>query len=157
MTAGALGAIRELGLRIPDEIALVGFDDLDWTTLVDPPISVVAQPVAELGRTVAERLLERLAGRCRPAARDPPDNPPRRPGLLWRTRMSREAAELVTALVERDSTNPQLVPGGVGEGLSPTTSLAASSRPGSSSTSGRCCRGARTSSRRCAAAARARS
>ena len=62
MTAGALGAIRELGLRIPDEIALVGFDDLDWTTLVDPPISVVAQPVAELGRTVAERLLERLGG-----------------------------------------------------------------------------------------------
>jgi LacI family transcriptional regulator len=62
MTAGALGAIRELGLRIPGEIALVGFDDLDWTTLVDPPITVVAQPVAELGRTVAERLLERLAG-----------------------------------------------------------------------------------------------
>ena len=45
-----------------DELALVGFDDLDWTTLVDPPISVVAQPVAELGRTVAERLLERLGG-----------------------------------------------------------------------------------------------
>jgi LacI family transcriptional regulator len=67
MTAGALGAIRELGLRIPDEIALVGFDDLDWTTLVDPPISVVAQPVAELGRSVAERLLERLAGDAGPA------------------------------------------------------------------------------------------
>ncbi len=66
MTAGALGAIRELGLRIPDEIALVGFDDLDWTTLVDPPITVVAQPVAELGRTVAERLLERLRGDAGP-------------------------------------------------------------------------------------------
>lgn len=62
MTVGALGAIRELGLQIPDEIALVGFDDLDWTTLVDPPITVIAQPVAELGRTVAERLLERLHG-----------------------------------------------------------------------------------------------
>jgi LacI family transcriptional regulator len=62
MTAGALGAIRELGLRIPGDVALVGFDDLDWTTLVDPPISVIAQPVAELGRTVAERLLERLRG-----------------------------------------------------------------------------------------------
>jgi LacI family transcriptional regulator len=66
MTAGALGAIRELGLRIPDDVALVGFDDLDWTTLVDPPISVVAQPVAELGRTVAERLLERLRGDAGP-------------------------------------------------------------------------------------------
>jgi LacI family transcriptional regulator len=62
MTAGALGAIRELNLRIPEDVALVGFDDLDWTTLVDPPITVVAQPVAELGRAVAERLLERLRG-----------------------------------------------------------------------------------------------
>jgi LacI family transcriptional regulator len=66
MTAGTLGAIRELGLRIPEDIALVGFDDLDWTTLVDPPITVVAQPVAELGRTVAERLLERLRGDAGP-------------------------------------------------------------------------------------------
>ncbi len=62
MTAGALRAVRELGLRMPDDIALVGFDDLDWTTLVDPPITVVAQPVAELGRAVAERLLARLRG-----------------------------------------------------------------------------------------------
>jgi LacI family transcriptional regulator len=68
MTAGAIMAIRELGLQMPDELALVGFDDLDWTTLVDPPITVVAQPVAELGRAVAERLLERLAG---------DDSPPR--------------------------------------------------------------------------------
>ena len=62
MTAGALRAVRELGLRMPDDVALVGFDDLDWTTLVDPPITVIAQPVAELGRAVAERLLERLRG-----------------------------------------------------------------------------------------------
>ncbi|MEO9176586.1 MAG: LacI family DNA-binding transcriptional regulator [Gaiellales bacterium] len=68
MTAGAIMAIRELGLQMPDELALVGFDDLDWTTLVEPPITVVAQPVAELGRAVAERLLERLAG---------DDSPPR--------------------------------------------------------------------------------
>ncbi len=62
MTAGALRAVRELGLRMPADVALVGFDDLDWTTLVDPPITVIAQPVAELGRAVAERLLERLRG-----------------------------------------------------------------------------------------------
>ncbi|HEY1478673.1 MAG TPA: LacI family DNA-binding transcriptional regulator [Gaiellales bacterium] len=62
MTAGAMMAVRELALRMPDELALVGFDDLDWTTLVEPPITVVAQPVAELGRTVAELLLERIAG-----------------------------------------------------------------------------------------------
>jgi LacI family transcriptional regulator len=62
MTAGALRAVRDLGLRMPADVALVGFDDLDWTTLVDPPITVIAQPVAELGRAVAERLLERLGG-----------------------------------------------------------------------------------------------
>ena len=62
MTAGAIMAVRELGLRMPDELALVGFDDLDWTTLVEPPITVVAQPVAELGRVVGQRLLDRLAG-----------------------------------------------------------------------------------------------
>ena len=61
-------AVRELGLQMPGELALVGFDDLDWTTIVEPPITVVAQPVAELGRAVAERLLERLAG---------DDSPPR--------------------------------------------------------------------------------
>jgi LacI family transcriptional regulator len=62
MTAGAMMAVRELALRMPDELALVGFDDLDWTTLVEPPITVVAQPVAELGRAVGARLLERLRG-----------------------------------------------------------------------------------------------
>jgi LacI family transcriptional regulator len=67
MTAGAIMAVRELGLQMPDQLALVGFDDLDWTTLVEPPITVVAQPVAELGRVVGQRLLERLAGDPTPA------------------------------------------------------------------------------------------
>ena len=62
MTLGAVRAIRELGLRIPDDVSLVGFDDLDWTTIVDPPLTVVAQPVNELGRTVGELLLARLGG-----------------------------------------------------------------------------------------------
>jgi LacI family transcriptional regulator len=68
MTAGALHAIRELGLRVPEDVALVGFDDLDWTTLVDPPITVVAQPVIEVGRRAGELLLARLRGE---------DGPPR--------------------------------------------------------------------------------
>ena len=60
MTHGALLAARELRLRIPRDLALVGFDDLDWDTLVDPPLTVVLpQPVGDLGRVAGERLLWR--------------------------------------------------------------------------------------------------
>jgi LacI family transcriptional regulator len=69
MTAGTMRAVRALGLRIPADLALVGFDDLDWTTLVDPPVTVVAQPVAELGHRVAELLLARIGGEKGPPRR----------------------------------------------------------------------------------------
>jgi LacI family transcriptional regulator len=62
MTAGAVRAARDLGLSIPGDLALIAFDDLDWATLVDPPITVVAQPIIELGRTVGDRILARLRG-----------------------------------------------------------------------------------------------
>ena len=69
MTVGALRAARSLGLRIPEDVALVGFDDLDWTTLVQPPVTVVRQPVADLGRVAGERLLRRLEGDAGPPKR----------------------------------------------------------------------------------------
>jgi LacI family transcriptional regulator len=69
MTVGALRAARSLGLRIPEDVALVGFDDLDWTTLVQPPVTVVRQPVADLGRVAGERLLRRLDGDAGPPKR----------------------------------------------------------------------------------------
>lgn len=69
MTVGALRAARSLGLRIPEDVALVGFDDLDWTTLVQPPVTVVRQPVADLGRVAGERLLRRLEGDTGPPRR----------------------------------------------------------------------------------------
>jgi LacI family transcriptional regulator len=62
MTVGTLLAIRRLGLRVPADVALVGFDDLDWTTLVEPAVTVISQPVTALGRTAGERLLARLGG-----------------------------------------------------------------------------------------------
>jgi LacI family transcriptional regulator len=62
MTYGAVLALRELGLSVPGDVALVGFDDLDWTILVDPPLTVVSQPVAELGATAGRLLLRRIAG-----------------------------------------------------------------------------------------------
>ncbi|MDQ6817699.1 MAG: LacI family transcriptional regulator [Actinomycetota bacterium] len=62
MTLGAMRAIRDLGLGVPYDVSLVGFDDLEWTTLVDPPLTVVAQPATELGEAAARRVLSRLAG-----------------------------------------------------------------------------------------------
>jgi LacI family transcriptional regulator len=62
MSHGAVAAIRRLGLEVPEEVSVVGFDDLDWATLVSPPLSVVVQPVYELGAVAAERLLARIHG-----------------------------------------------------------------------------------------------
>lgn len=60
MTLGALEAIREGGLRIPQDIAVVGYDDMPWALALDPPLSVVRQPGYELGTRAAELLLQRI-------------------------------------------------------------------------------------------------
>ena len=65
LTAGALQAIRERDLRIPDQLALVGFDDAIWASLVQPAITVLAQPTDNIGRTATELLLERIANPSR--------------------------------------------------------------------------------------------
>jgi len=66
MTLGALQAIHELGVRIPSDIAVVGFDDMPWATALQPPLTVVAQPTYEVGRTAAQLLLDRLHEPHRP-------------------------------------------------------------------------------------------
>jgi DNA-binding LacI/PurR family transcriptional regulator len=60
MTVGAVLAIRELGLSIPDDISIVGFDDSRWAKLLQPAITVIAQPAYELGHLACETLLNRL-------------------------------------------------------------------------------------------------
>lgn len=60
MTMGILHAIRQLGLKVPEEVALVGFDDLDWTTFGQPELTAVMQPVNEMGAVAAQRMLARL-------------------------------------------------------------------------------------------------
>ena len=54
--------LRRRGLRIPDDVSLVGFDDVPWMEMVDPQITVVDQPTIELGRSAARLLLRRLHG-----------------------------------------------------------------------------------------------
>ena len=61
LAAGALQAIQERHLTIPDDIALVTFDETTWATLVQPAITLIAQPTYEIGKTAAELLLQRIA------------------------------------------------------------------------------------------------
>jgi DNA-binding LacI/PurR family transcriptional regulator len=61
MTLGVLEAIRGLGLRIPEDIAVVGYDDMPWAPVLTPPLTVVRQPGYELGSRAMELLLGRIA------------------------------------------------------------------------------------------------
>jgi LacI family transcriptional regulator len=62
MTIGALRAIREAGLRIPEDVALVAFDDPLWAGFIDPPLTTLAQPVRRMASEAMELLLERVSG-----------------------------------------------------------------------------------------------
>ncbi len=62
---GAMVAIRRRGLRIPEDIALVGFDDIPLAAYVDPPLTTVRLPAFELGREAAQLLVDIVEGRPR--------------------------------------------------------------------------------------------
>lgn len=59
---GAYVAVREKGLRIPQDISLVGFDDLQVAQILDPPLTTVHQPIREMGRSAAQMLLNNMQG-----------------------------------------------------------------------------------------------
>jgi LacI family transcriptional regulator len=67
---GVLKAIRVARLSVPDQVSVVAFDDADWTSVVNPAISVVAQPTHAMGQRAAERLIARISGHQGPAALD---------------------------------------------------------------------------------------
>ena len=58
---GALGALRAAGRRVPDDMSVVGFDDIALAAFVDPPLTTVRLPAYELGHAVATALLDRIA------------------------------------------------------------------------------------------------
>jgi DNA-binding LacI/PurR family transcriptional regulator len=62
MGVGVLQAIRERGLRIPLDVALVSIDDPPWAELTDPPLTTLAQPVRVMASTAVDLLLQRLQG-----------------------------------------------------------------------------------------------
>ena len=58
MAAGALQALRKAGRRVPEDVAVVGFDDAPLASYTTPPLTTVRQPVSELGAVAAALLLE---------------------------------------------------------------------------------------------------
>lgn len=60
LTAGAYQAARDSKLIVPTDVAVVGFDETTWGALVNPPITVIAQPTEEIGRTATELLFQRI-------------------------------------------------------------------------------------------------
>jgi LacI family transcriptional regulator len=84
MAVGALQAARELGIRVPEDVSIVGFDDLEIASVTDPPLTTVRQPLEEMGRIAASLLMRLLQG-----------------GRLEANRL-----ELSTRLIVRESTAP---------------------------------------------------
>ena len=58
LTTGCMRVLKSKGIRIPDDIAVVGFSNSDIIELLDPPITVVRQPAFEMGQVATELLLQ---------------------------------------------------------------------------------------------------
>jgi LacI family transcriptional regulator len=84
LAIGVLQAARALGLRVPGDLSVVGFDDVEHATIVTPTLTTVRQPLAEMGRTAVSLLMRILAGQ----------------------RVETLRIELGTRLVVRESTGP---------------------------------------------------
>jgi len=84
LAIGAIQAARANGLRVPEDVSIVGFDDVELATIVSPTLTTVRQPLAEMGRTAVSLLMR----------------------LLERQRFETLHVELGTRLVVRESTGP---------------------------------------------------
>ncbi|MCH2069642.1 MAG: LacI family DNA-binding transcriptional regulator [Shimia sp.] len=62
LAVGALRAVREMGMKVPDDLSLTGFDDIEIATLAEPPLTTVHVPHREMGRCAADMLLQILRG-----------------------------------------------------------------------------------------------
>ena len=58
---GVLKALRETGVRVPDDVSIIGVDDLPTAALVDPPLTSIAVSKREIGSTAMSRLVQRIA------------------------------------------------------------------------------------------------
>jgi DNA-binding LacI/PurR family transcriptional regulator len=70
MALGALQAVRDCGLRVPDDIAIIAVDNPDWAELLDPPLTVLAQPIRAMATQAVELLARRIRGEQFPPVHD---------------------------------------------------------------------------------------
>ena len=62
MAAGAMRALRQAGRRVPEDVAMVGYDDLEVALITDPPLTTVHQPLEAIARAMVGLLMARIAG-----------------------------------------------------------------------------------------------
>jgi DNA-binding LacI/PurR family transcriptional regulator len=60
MAVGALRALREVGLSVPDDVSMIGFDDIPLASYFDPPLTTLRQPMEESGQRAAQLLIETI-------------------------------------------------------------------------------------------------
>ena len=60
---GALDVARERGISVPEDLAIVGYDDIDAASLVSPSLTTVINPAREIGQTAGALLLDRMTGK----------------------------------------------------------------------------------------------
>ncbi|WP_019243324.1 MULTISPECIES: LacI family DNA-binding transcriptional regulator [Bacillus] len=60
LTMGAIRYFQDYHVKIPDEMAIIGFDDYEWSMILNPPLTSVKQPAFEMGQKAAEVMLERI-------------------------------------------------------------------------------------------------
>jgi DNA-binding LacI/PurR family transcriptional regulator len=62
---GSISAFQEAGLRVPDDVSVVGFDDIQSASYINPPLTTVKQPLQKMGEIAAHTLLDRIEGRAK--------------------------------------------------------------------------------------------
>jgi LacI family repressor for deo operon, udp, cdd, tsx, nupC, and nupG len=60
MALGCMSAAEKNGIKIPDQLSVMGFDDMRYAEIANPPLSTVAQPTREIGINAAKRLLKAI-------------------------------------------------------------------------------------------------
>lgn len=63
MAIGCIQGLKSAGIRVPEEMSITGFDDIEFARYSDPPLTTIAQPAEELGRTSFNTLLELIEGK----------------------------------------------------------------------------------------------